>query len=86
MRVDFMVHGVVNQHVGVSSLIEGEEQRALVQGLEVELAPVQSRHGSVTLRFFGKELNEAKEVFQPGRKVTMVIEAEDEAEEGPANG
>ncbi len=63
MKVEFKVHGVAQGTANIRTEIEGEMLTASVPCLEVELVTVAERSGSLTLRFVGAAIEEAKEIY-----------------------
>ena len=70
MKVDFLVHTVSNQSANVPTEVDGEAMNASVPCLEVELVTKLERHGTLTLRFVGGGIAEAKELFKPDAYIT----------------
>lgn len=73
MDVQYTVHSVNQGPTRVPATVEGMETTAVVDCVEVELSPVISRHGSLTLRFIGDERSGAAELFTPDKSVTLSI-------------
>lgn len=63
IKIDAVVHSVRKGKVSVDAVIDDVPTRADVDGLEVELTTVLSRHGSLTLKFTGKDLADAEKLF-----------------------
>lgn len=80
MKVDFVVHGVREGHVGVDAMVGETRQRVLIDGMEVELTTADGGR-SLTLPFHGASRDEAKKLFQPGAKVTFTVEGYGEGEQ-----
>jgi hypothetical protein len=64
MKVDFKVHSVARAAANVRTEVDGEPITAQVPCLEVELTTVAERSGTLTLRFVGSSMEEAKEMFK----------------------
>lgn len=73
MEVKFTVHAVTPTHISATALLDGQEIRASVSGVEVELTTDNPRHGSLVFRFVGAEAGEAVEKFKAGETVTWTI-------------
>jgi hypothetical protein len=73
MDVKFVVHGVTPMQISAVTQLDGEDVRSSVSGLEVELTSENPRHGSLVLRFVGKEAAEAAEKFKDGETVTWTL-------------
>ena len=75
MKVEFKVHGVSKGQANVRTEVDGEPITASVPCLEVEMTTVAERSGSLTLRFVGSAMEEARELFQPDAVLTANFEA-----------
>lgn len=73
MDVQYTVHSVNQGPTRVPATVEGEQTTAVVDCVEVELTPVNPRHGSMTLRFIANERAEAAEFFTPDKTVTLTF-------------
>jgi len=62
VEVKLLVHGQSQQPVSVKADVSGEKMAVTTQGWEVELVSTDPRHGTVVLRFVGKEAELAKKV------------------------
>lgn len=74
MKVDFKVHGVSRGSANTQHEEDGEVITATLPCLEVELTTVAQRSGSLTLRFVGSAIEQAKELFQPDAVLTATFE------------
>lgn len=74
MKLNLQVHGVSSTTVPVKVEYEGHTVNAPIECFEVELTSPK-RHGSTTLRFIGKEIEEAMEVFKRDGAVSVTFEA-----------
>lgn len=70
MKVDFEVHTAVMEKTNAATMVDGEEMQAQVDCLSVEMRTMKVRHGSLTLRFVGTEMEQAKSLFKPGSVIT----------------
>jgi len=70
MKVNFNINGVSKGNAGVNTEVAGEPMRASVPCLEVELIAADGMSGSLTLRFVGGSMQEAQDVFKPGKKIS----------------
>lgn len=75
MKIYATVHNASGGLLPVNAQIDGENARVLTDGVEVELVPDGGRHGTLTLRFTGKDTTEAKELFKPGAKICVDLTA-----------
>jgi hypothetical protein len=71
VKIEFSVANAMKSLVSTNAEINGEQQKVLADGLEVELVPVASAHGSLMLRFIGKDATEAAGLFQKDHKVSF---------------
>lgn len=72
MDIQMRVHRVSTHHVERTVMHEGDEARAMVAELEVELSDVGDGHGSFQLHFRSQsKIAAAKEVFDQGGTVTV---------------
>lgn len=73
MDIQMRVHRVSTHHIERTVTHEGEEARAMVAELEVELTDAaDAGHGSLALHFRSKlKIAEAQDVFKQGAMVTM---------------
>lgn len=76
MKVDFKVHGVAAGYANVRTEVDGEALTASVPCLEVELVTMSERSGSLTLRFVGSAMEEAKEMFSADKVLSATFEAQ----------
>lgn len=87
MNVEFRVHGVSNGNANVRTEVDGEPITATVSCLEVELVTIAERSGSLTLRFVGSAMEEAKALFVQDAKLTATFAgAKDYSKGAAANG
>lgn len=70
MKVNFKVHGVSDGFANVRTEVDGETLTASVPALEVELVTEAERSGSLTLRFVGSAINDARELFTKDAKIS----------------
>lgn len=70
MKVEFRVHTVAISSANVKAEIEGETITASAPALEVELVTLSERSGTLTLRFIGDAMNDAKELFKQDAYIT----------------
>lgn len=73
LSVEYIVHSVNVVPTTVAVEHEGDTLRAAVDCCEVELASENGRHGSVTLRFTGKDCTEARARFKAGQSLTWAV-------------
>jgi hypothetical protein len=78
MKLEYVVHSAGRGVTTVIAQVEGEDTRVSVDALQVELTPVQPRHGSLNLSFIGAGAKEAEGVFKKDGKVSVSIEAHGE--------
>ena len=66
-KLDYRVHGVATVSRPVRVMFQGAEVDATVEGVEVDLVPVDDpTHGSITWRFVGKDAVDARTEFKNG--------------------
>lgn len=70
MIIKFNVHGVNRVQLPMPAKVEGEDVMAQVSAVEVELTTDSPLSGSLTLRFFGKEMAEAEKTFLPDTELS----------------
>lgn len=70
MKVDFKVHGVSSGFANARTDVDGETITASIPCTEVELTTVAERSGSLTLRFVGSAMEQAKQLFKPDALVS----------------
>lgn len=70
MELNFLVHSAVINDLPVTVSYQGEEVKATVECLEVELLPVNTKNGSLTVRFTGNDITEARELFIKDKAIT----------------
>lgn len=75
MNVEFKVHGVANGNANVRTEVDGEPITATVPCLEVELVTVAERSGSLTLRFVGSAIEDARKLFAKDAQLTATFAA-----------
>src|SRR5690349_2642170 len=91
MDVEFVVHSVAQAQANVQTQVDGETMTAQVPCIEVELATVAERSGTLTLRLVGSGMAAAKDLFKPDAKITATFRDADAkydsapAEEAPAS-
>ena len=73
MKLDYVVHNVSEAPKAVTATVNGEDISATITALVVELTSADGKHGSLTLRFVGSEVEEAKETFIVDKTVTVSI-------------
>ncbi len=75
MDLQMRVHRVSTHHIERTVTHEGEEARAMVAELEVELTDASDAgHGTMTLHFRSQaKIAAAKDVFTQGGQVTMTF-------------
>lgn len=66
MKLKFEIHNPHNIPVAKSVMIDGQPVTASLDGFEVTLKSQDGMSGSLTLRFFGMQANEARELFTKG--------------------
>ncbi len=67
MDIKYRVHGVATVSRPVKVMFQGDEVDATVEGVEVEAVPVDDpSHGSLQLRFVGKDAAQARAEFHNG--------------------
>jgi hypothetical protein len=82
VELEYTVHGASHASAPFRTEHKGMTLSAMTDSLEVELIGVDSRHGSMTLRFIGEEMAAASELFKTGASITATFAAkEGEAEE-----
>ena len=87
MDIEMRVHRVSTHHIERTVTHEGEEARAMVAELEVELTDASGGgHGSIALHFRSQaKIAEAKQMFTQGGAVTMSFSASAAAPGGDRN-
>ena len=73
MKLQYKVHNVSTSSVSTTGTVDGQDQWVHVEGLEVELTSADGRHGSLTLKFIGKDVAEAREKFKNDADVTLEV-------------
>lgn len=74
MQVQMRVHNVSTHPAEVDVVYNGENLRAVVPELHVELMHLDGQHGSIALRYRSKaDIDEAKAMFVQGGTVTMTF-------------
>lgn len=63
MNVEFRVHTVAEARANARTEVDGETLTASIPCLEVELTTVQERSGTLTLRFVGSAMEDARKLF-----------------------
>jgi hypothetical protein len=81
VEIQYTVHGTSNAVVPFQTEHKGMTLNATTASLEVELTGVDSRHGSMTVRFIGEEMTTASQLFKPGTTITASFEATAKEEE-----
>lgn len=69
MLINFKVHGVTKTQVPMKVKAGDESVTANVPAVEVELTTESEMSGSLTLRFYGKLMEEALATFVPDAEV-----------------
>ncbi len=70
--IEYRVHGVATVSRPVRVMFQGAEVDATVEGVEVELVPLDDpTHGSLTWRFVGKDAIDARAEFKNGALGTI---------------
>ncbi len=70
--IEYRVHGVATVSRPVRVMFQGAEVDAQVEGVEVELVPLDDpTHGSLTWRFVGKDAVNARAEFSNGKLGTI---------------
>ncbi len=65
--IEYRVHGVATVSRPVRVMFQGDEVDATVEGVEVELVPLDDpTHGSLTWRFVGRDAANARAEFYNG--------------------
>lgn len=67
------VHSANRQLVAVNATVAGSETVAMVDGLKVELTPIDPQQGSLTVSFYGADLATASELFKPDSELTVAF-------------
>lgn len=75
MKVAFTVHGVSMVPVNMPVEVGGAEVMAAVNCLEVELVSDAAINGSLTLRFFGADIAEARTLFAKDAQIDAEMTA-----------
>lgn len=74
--IAYRVHRASSHPVETTVSHLGEDVRAIVTQLEVELTPVDApEHGTLTLRFFGRQAEEARALFRSDAVVEVSVAA-----------
>ena len=71
--IDYVVHGVARGQAPIQATYEGGALRALVDALNVELVDPNGRHGSVTFRFVGPDVEDVESWIKDGADVTLTL-------------
>lgn len=66
MKLNFEIHNPHNIPVAKSVVVDGQAVTASFDGFEVTLKSQDGMSGSLTLRFFGAQANEARDLFTKG--------------------
>jgi hypothetical protein len=77
--VNYVVHGVARGQAPVQAEYEGGSLRAMAESLQVELIDPKGRHGSVTFRFVGPDVEEVESWISNGNEVTLTLAPKSEA-------
>lgn len=73
LELRYRVHRVSTHPYEVVVEHEGQKVPAQLKLLEVELTSLSTMHGTVTLRFRGAEIDEAREAFAEGEEITLSV-------------
>lgn len=71
--VKMRVHGANLSTISMNVEAAGKTVSALVPCLEVEMVTTEDRHGNLTLRFIGDEVEAAKALFVPDAEVAVTF-------------
>lgn len=69
----FLVHRVSFHPLEREVIHEGEEIKAIVNSIEIELVSLEG-HGTLALRYIGHMAEEAKKLFTEGHTITWSID------------
>lgn len=75
MIIEFKVHTMAMTKTNARTTVDGEDLQAQVDCLEVELTTVKARHGTMTLRFIGSEIEEAKAIYKQDASISVDFKA-----------
>jgi hypothetical protein len=76
LTLKFRVHGVNPIPVAADAEIKGKMMRVHAEGIEVELASMDTSHGSITFRFLADEAVMAKSIFTPDATIDVMFSSE----------
>jgi hypothetical protein len=75
MKHTFKVHSAhVTPHNVKAKLADGTEVDAPVDAFEVQLVPDNAHSGTIKLHICGKDMDGAKALFVPGKKIAVSFE------------
>ncbi len=75
MEVKYRVHGPRSGREPVEAEVRGEKIRVLAESFEVELIGDHD-HGTIKLRFIGKDADVAQALFTADKAIRVTFEAE----------
>lgn len=81
MKVGFRVHTVAESRANARTEVEGEMLTASIPCLEVELVTIQERSGTLTLRFVGSAMEDARKMFTADKVIYADFSEDDQKEE-----